>query len=215
MSSLPESYGIDTCPSGATVEQCQFNYNMAHCQYGYYTGWIDVFYCINPNFWAWMGLSMVLGSSIAGAAWGIFTTGVSIVGSAIKMKRIVSKNLISVIFCEAVAIYGLIMAIILYNRLPPIYSNTDGDALAFQQAEYSGFNVFALGFVVGTSNLVCGLSVGIIGTGTALAHAQTPSTFVSMLIVQIFASALGLFGLIIGIIMSNKMNWPATGPKLK
>ncbi len=48
------------------------------------------------------------------------------------MKRIVSKNLISVIFCEAVAIYGLIMAIILYNRLPAIYSNTEGDAVAFQ-----------------------------------------------------------------------------------
>ena len=114
---------------------------------------------------------------------GIFTTGVSIVGSAIKMKRIVSKNLISVIFCEAVAIYGLIMVIILQNRLPAIYSNYTGNAIAFQNAEYSAYNVFALGFVVGTSNLVCGLSVGVVGSGTALSHSQTPSTFVSMLIV--------------------------------
>ena len=129
-------------------------------------------------------------------------------GSAIKMKRIVSKNLISVIFCEAVAIYGVIVAIILQNKLGPIISDTTGDAVAFQNAEYSAYNVWAIGFVVGASNLVCGLSVGVIGVGTALAHAQTPSTFVSMLIVQIFASALGLFGVIIGIIMANKMNWP-------
>jgi len=62
---------------------------------------------------------------------GIFTTGVSIVGSAIKMKRIVSKNLISVIFCEAVAIYGVIVAIILQNKLGPVYSNLQGNAIAW------------------------------------------------------------------------------------
>ncbi len=139
---------------------------------------------------------------------GIFISGVSIVGSAIKMKRIISKNLISVIFCEAVAIYGVIVAIILQNKLGPVYSNLAGNAIYWQNAEFAAYNAFAVGFVVGMSNLICGLSVGIIGSGTALAHSQTPSTFVSMLIVQIFGSALGLFGVIIGIIMANKLSWP-------
>ena len=54
----------------------------------------------------------------------------------------------------------------------------------------------------------CSLSVGICGSSCALSDAQNGELFAKMLIAQIFASALGIYGIIIGIIVSNFGQFP-------
>jgi F0F1-type ATP synthase membrane subunit c/vacuolar-type H+-ATPase subunit K len=85
----------------------------------------------------------------------------------VKAPRIRTKNLISIIFCEVVAIYGVIMSIVFSAKLGQV----SGDGSNY----YTGYALFWSGVLVGMCNLICGVSVGINGSSAALADAADPS----------------------------------------
>lgn len=125
--------------------------------------------------------------------------------------------MISVIFCEATAIYGVIIAIILSgktqlprNSLADPSNPVSPAALTayLNLARFAGYSCFWSGVSVGLTNLGSGICVGVAGSSCAIADAQDPSLFVKILIVEIFGSALGIFGVIVSIIQSNTAEFP-------
>jgi V-type H+-transporting ATPase proteolipid subunit len=115
------------------------------------------------------------------------------------------------------------MAIVFSSKL----NTVEGTAIWDANTYYTGYALFWAGLTVGMCNLVCGVAVGINGSGAALADAADPSLyvpstffmsqgdmlltqvccrFVKILVIEIFSSVLGLFGLIIGLLVSSKAN---------
>jgi F0F1-type ATP synthase membrane subunit c/vacuolar-type H+-ATPase subunit K len=91
--------------------------------------------------------------------------------------------LISIIFCEVVAIYGIIIAIIFSSKLnfANVATSSSLENLVFTKESYfAGYALFWAGLTVGFSNLFCGVCVGITGSTCAIADAQDAQLFVKV-----------------------------------
>merc|ERR1712203_381200 len=90
-------------------------------------------------------------------------------------------------------IYGLITAVIINGK----FTNPK------EYAASQGFAHFGAGLTVGLSSLAAGMAIGIVGDAGVRANAQQPRLFVSMILILIFAEALGLYGLIVGLVVAS------------
>lgn len=73
---------------------------------------------LSPFLFANTGIFTSLSLSILGAGIGIYMIGSSLTQATVHHPEIKSKNLISVLFCEAIALYGIIMSIISFSSIP-------------------------------------------------------------------------------------------------
>ena len=66
-----------------------------------------------------------------------------------------------------------------------------------------GVNSFMCGLCCGLSAMASGYGIGVIGESSVRANAINEDFYVGMILMLIFAEAIGLFGLIIAIILSS------------
>lgn len=154
--------------------------------------------------WASIGIASCCGLSIAGAAFGMYISGSTLMGAALRKPDMKTRHLITILFCEAVAIYGIVFSIILSVSF-------NGNLLAKQETNnslenyHAGYGIFWSGVTVGIVNLVGGICVGTIGSTATVIDAQNPALFVRLIVLEVLASAIGLFGLISGFIQVSNV----------
>ena len=72
-----------------------------------------------------------------------------------------------------------------------------------QYSLYTGFAHLAAGLCCSLSGMAAGMAIGIVGDAGVRAVGQQEKLFVGMILILIFAEALGLYGLIATLILSQ------------
>merc|ERR1711907_712965 len=124
---------------------------------------------------------------------GTAKSGVGISSMGVMRPDLVMRSIIPVVMAGVLGIYGLITAVIINGKLD----------VPDQYSAYSGYAHFGAGLTVGMSSLAAGLAIGIVGDAGVRANAQQPRLFVGMILILIFAEALGLYGLIVGLVVAS------------
>lgn len=145
------------------------------------------------SFFGFMGVTSAIVFANLGAAYGTAKSGVGIMSMGVLRPELMMKSIIPVVMAGVLGIYGLITSVIINEKLnePAKYS------------QYQGFAHLGAGLTVGMSSLAAGLAIGIVGDAGVRANAQQTRLFVGMILILIFAEALGLYGLIIGLVVAS------------
>ncbi|CAO1941031.1 unnamed protein product [Urochloa humidicola] len=147
-----------------------------------------------------IGAASALVLSCMGAAYGTAKSGVGIAHMGVMRPELVMKSIVPVVMAGVLGIYGLIVAVIVTVAINP------GSRPYYL---YDGCVHLAAGLACGISCLASGMAIGIVGDAGVRAAAQQPKLFTPTLLILIFAEALGLYGLIIGIVVTGKAGQPS------
>merc|ERR1711907_128267 len=149
-------------------------------------------------FFGFMGCAAALVFACLGAAYGTAKSGVGVANMGVLHPEVVMKSIIPVVMAGVLGIYGLIVAVLLASGI-----KADG---AYSYSSYSGFSALSAGLCCGLAGLSAGIAIGIVGDAGVRANARQPKLFVGIILILIFAEALGLYGLIVALILqSNKL----------
>lgn len=164
-------------------------------------------------YWApllgYLGATFALVFANCGSAYGTYKTyfGISHIVKALGRQKTsvggrraelqydnIVKAMLPIVMSGVCGIFGLIEAVVIVNNVPLEYSFFMGAS-----------HLFA-GLSVGLCNFCSGYAMGITGECGVRDAANQPKLYIGMVLVWSFANAIGLYGLIVGLLMASKVD---------
>eukprot|EP01102_Stenamoeba_stenopodia_P007531 TRINITY_DN2108_c0_g1_i1.p1 TRINITY_DN2108_c0_g1~~TRINITY_DN2108_c0_g1_i1.p1 ORF type:complete len:184 (-),score=19.61 TRINITY_DN2108_c0_g1_i1:94-645(-) len=148
--------------------------------------------------WGSLGSAFGLVFANMGAAYGIAKSfgGYLVLGNTKGIDQaMLIKGLVPAIMASVRGVYGLIISILI----------SVGFGLPASYSLQKGFAQFFAGMCVGLTGLGSGYCMGIVGDVGMASVARKPQLYVGVLLMLVFAEALGLYGLIISLILVGKV----------
>lgn len=149
------------------------------------------------------GAAVALVFACLGSAYGTGKAGAGISFIGVNSPQLVMKAIIPVVMAGVLGIYGLIIAVIIGNSIMPYDVDEVTGEITEGYSLYNGYSHFASGLACGFSGMAAGIAIGIVGDAGVRGVEKSPKLYVGMVLILIFAEALGLYGLIIGLILSS------------
>jgi len=186
--------------------------------------YIDVMAPLCPA-WApllgFAGCAFAVTMANAGGAYGTWRAGEGIMAMGINSPELLMKNIIPVVMVGVLGIYGIITSIIISGK---IYMPDENGACRYSQ--FSGYAHLSAGVCVGLASLASGIALGIASNAGVRANGaqsamtinwkkmgfsgansasdkQNDALFVAGVLIQVFASNIGLYSLICALILTQ------------
>lgn len=162
----------------------------------------DAYFCsdIYPQsaaFFGAMGCASALIFANLGSSYGTAKAGIGLAHLGIIHADRIMRGIVPVVMAGILGIYGMIVAVIINGSM------SGGVGSVSKYPSSAGYIHFGAGLAAGLSSLAAGLAIGIVGDTSVRAYGKQEKIFVAMVLMLIFAEALGLYGLIIALLMNG------------
>ncbi|KAF8794149.1 V-type proton ATPase 16 kDa proteolipid subunit c-like [Argiope bruennichi] len=150
---------------------------------------------IYGSFFGSVGATLAMSLTALGAAYGTAKAGVAISTAGTFKPNIIMKSLIPVVMAGVLAIYGLVAAVLISYGI---------ESASKGYSAVKGYLALGCGISVGMTGVAAGYAIGIVGDCCVRECVHQEKLFIGMVLILIFCEVIGLYGLIVGLMLTTK-----------